>query len=287
VARQRLAVSDGAACAIRTRRDVMLEQTHVHDAAANLAFVPLALMWFVMMSAMMAPTAWPWIRAFHRFSNGTGRDVSGGRHGGPRGGSSGSSSNSSSSSSSNRSSSNSSDDVSRSGSGVGNRVASVTQIDVTGSFAAGYLIVWLAYSIAAAVLQRGLHAFALLGGPDDVAIPIVAAIIFLIAGLYQFAPLKRACLTHCRTPIGYFLTRWHDGPIGPLRMGLHHGLFCVGCCWALMATMFAVGVMNVWWMLALGAIALLEQVAPYGNALRRALGGVLLLAGVWRLVAIF
>ena len=104
--------------------------------------------------------------------------------------------------------------------------------------------------------------------------------IFLVAGIYQFAPLKRACLTHCRTPFGYFLTRWIDGPIGALRMGLQHGLFCVGCCWALMATAFAVGAMNLWWMTALGTVALLEQTTPQGELLRRALGAAFLVAGL-------
>jgi predicted metal-binding membrane protein len=119
--------------------------------------------------------------------------------------------------------------------------------------------------------------------PSDVVSPSVGAVIFLIAGLYQFAPLKRACLTHCRTPLGYFLTRWPNGPMGAFRMGLHHGLFCVGCCWALMATAFAVGVMNAWWMAALGALTLVEQIAPQGQTLRRALGCAFVVAGLFRL----
>jgi predicted metal-binding membrane protein len=111
-------------------------------------------------------------------------------------------------------------------------------------------------------------------------VPWLGAVIFLVAGLYQFAPLKRACLTHCRTPLGYFLTRWRNGPMGAVRMGLHHGLFCVGCCWALMATAFAVGVMNAWWMAALSVLALVEQVAPRGQAVRRVLGAAFLVAGI-------
>ena len=118
----------------------------------------------------------------------------------------------------------------------------------------------------------------------DVVVPHAAALIFLVAGIYQFAPLKRACLTHCRTPLGYFLTRWINGPIGALRMGVHHGLFCVGCCWALMATAFAVGAMNLWWMTALGIVALLEQTTPHGELLRRALGAGFLVAGLCGLV---
>ena len=109
-----------------------------------------------------------------------------------------------------------------------------------------------------------------------------SAIVFLAAGLYQFAPLKRACLTHCRSPIGFFLTRWRNGPAAGFRIGLEHGIHCLGCCWALMATALAVGVMNLWWMAALAAIALVEQVAPHGDTFRRPLGVALIAAGVWR-----
>jgi predicted metal-binding membrane protein len=188
------------------------------------------LTWFAMMAAMMAPTAWPWVREFHRFSGTEGN----------------------------------------------------ADVGATARFASGYLLAWLAYAIAAALLQRALQETALMPLSRDVVVPRVGAAIFVIAGLYQFAPLKRACLTHCRTPLGYLLTRWRNGPIGAFRMGLHHGLFCVGCCWALMATAFAVGVMNVWWMAALGLLALVEQIAPRGQVLRRALGVALLAAGIWR-----
>jgi predicted metal-binding membrane protein len=188
-------------------------------------------MWFGMMAAMMAPTAWPWVRAFHRFN-----------------------------------------DAERGGA-----------IGVTARFASGYLVAWLGYAIGAALLQRGLHGTWLMQPSSDAVVPGIGAVIFLIAGLYQFAPLKRACLTHCRTPIAYFLTRWRNGPMGAVRMGLHHGIFCVGCCWALMATAFAVGVMNAWWMAALGVLALGEQIAPHGQMLRPVLGGAFVVVAIWRL----
>lgn len=203
---------------------------HGHP-APGAAFWPLALTWFCMMAAMMAPAAWPWVRALHRFSGG-----------GP-------------------------------GSNAGG----------TARFASGYLLAWLGYAIGAALLQRALQGMALMTTSGDVVVSGLGAVIFLIAGLYQFAPLKRACLTHCRTPLGYFLTRWLDGPGGAFRMGLHHGLFCVGCCWALMATAFAVGVMNAWWMVALAALALAEQIAPHGQLLRRGLGVVFVAAGIFGL----
>lgn len=203
---------------------------HLHGAAAA-GFLPLTLMWFGMMAAMMAPTAWPWVRAFHRFSGASGARAAG----------------------------------------------------ESAEFAAGYLLAWFGYAVSAALVQRAMHGTLLMPPGGDRAAPLVGAIIFIVAGLYQFAPLKRACLTHCRTPLGYFLTQWRSGPAGAFRMGLQHGLFCVGCCWAMMATAFAVGVMNLWWMAALGGLALLEQVAPQGPALRRVLGGAFLVAGLWHL----
>jgi predicted metal-binding membrane protein len=206
---------------------------HAH-AAADAAFWTLALTWFGMMAAMMAPTAWPWARAYHRFS------------GAERG----------------------------------------AEAGATAQFASGYLLAWLGYAISAALLQRALQMTALMQPSSDVVVPVAGAVIFLVAGMYQFAPLKRACLTHCRTPLSYFLTRWINGPSGAFRMGLHHGLFCVGCCWALMATAFAVGVMNTWWMIALGIAALIEQIAPPAQLVRRVIGGAFLLVGIFRLAVV-
>jgi len=142
-------------------------------------------------------------------------------------------------------------------------------------FAIGYLVTWSGYAIAAAALQRLLH---------GVAITAAGAFIFAVAGVYQFVPLKRACLAHCRNPLTYFLARWRNGPASGLQMGINHGLYCVGCCWALMATALAVGAMNVWWMAVLAATSFAEQVAPHGEALRRPLGAALLAAAVWRLI---
>ena len=89
---------------------------------------------------------------------------------------------------------------------------------------------------------------------------------------------------HCRNPLTYFLTRWRDGASGGFRMGFHHGLFCVACCWALMATTLAVGVMSLWWMLLLGTVTLLEQVSRWGEPVRMAVGVALLVAAATKLV---
>jgi predicted metal-binding membrane protein len=136
-------------------------------------------------------------------------------------------------------------------------------------FSAGYAAAWLLYSIAAASIQLLL--------PHQLPSAIAASILF-VAGAFQFAPIKRACLTHCRNPLTYFLARWRDGRSAGFRMGFGHGLFCVACCWALMATTLAVGVMSLWWMAALAIVTFAEQVSPWGERVRIAVG-VALIAG--------
>jgi predicted metal-binding membrane protein len=173
------------------------------------SFPALASMWFVMMTAMMAPTVWPWVSAFNRLG--------------------------------------------------GNTLV----------FSSGYAGAWLIYSVAAASIQLLL--------PHHVPPSIAAAILFT-AGAFQFVPFKRACLMHCRNPLTYFLTRWRDGAAGGFRMGFHHGLFCVACCWALMATTLAVGAMSLWWMTALAVATFAEQVSPWGNRVRIAVGLALIVS---------
>jgi predicted metal-binding membrane protein len=145
----------------------------------------------------------------------------------------------------------------------------VARLIATTTFLGGYLMAWLLYSVAAAAVQWRLTPTA-----------AVAAALLVGAGLFQFAPLKRACLTHCRSPFSYFLARWRNGPAGGFRMGFGHGVFCVGCCWALMATALAAGISNLWWMGALTATAFAEQTLPHGDRLRAPIGIVLVAAGV-------
>jgi predicted metal-binding membrane protein len=149
----------------------------------------------------------------------------------------------------------------------------------TAVFSAGYLVAWLAYSIGAAIVQRVLLSFGLLDARHPWS-SVAAAGILVGAGLYQFAPLKHACLTHCRNPLTYFLTRWRSGPASGFRLGLSHGLFCVGCCWAIMATSLAVGLSSPVWMLVLTAVVFVEQVVPLGQHLRVPLGTALIVAGL-------
>lgn len=138
------------------------------------------------------------------------------------------------------------------------------------SFAAGYFLAWLACSAALAGVQH------VLGGIQHVhgvmVSPHAGGIVLVGAGLFQFAPIRAACLAHCRNPIGYLLARWRNGPVSGLRLGMAHGAYCIGCCWALMATAFAMGVMNLAWMATLTLAAAAEQIAPRGVWIGRAFG---------------
>ena len=104
--------------------------------------------------------------------------------------------------------------------------------------------------------------------------------ILIAAGVYQLSPLKMACLSQCRSPLGVLLTNWRSGLGGAFRMGAHHGVYCLGCCWALMSVLFVVGVMNLLWVAILGGVVLLEKISPGGIIVARAAGALMLLAGI-------
>lgn len=105
--------------------------------------------------------------------------------------------------------------------------------------------------------------------------------VLVLAGLYQLTPLKRACPRHCRSPLDFVLTRWRRGPGGALNMGVEHGAFCLGCCWALMLLLFVGGVMNLLWVVSIAAFVLLEKAAPFGRAATTITGTFLVLAGTY------
>jgi predicted metal-binding membrane protein len=126
---------------------------------------------------------------------------------------------------------------------------------------AGYVSVWLGAALALAILQGSLMRFGLLDDAMAVASPLFAGAIFLLAGLYQFSALKRACVTQCQHPFRFFFANWTADPRGVFALGFRQGLYCFGCCWAMMLLMFAVGVMNAVWMAALGAIMAAEKLA--------------------------
>ncbi|MGQ0736770.1 MAG: DUF2182 domain-containing protein [Acidobacteriota bacterium] len=163
----------------------------------------------------------------------------------------------------------------KAGDGLGRRAGALL------SFASGYLATWGAYAVAAALMQMVLVRFGLLD-PVHGLTTALGAVVLIGAGLFQFAPAKRACLTHCRSPFSYFLSRWRNGPMAGFRLGVGHGVYCVGCCWALMLTALAVGVMNMWWMAVLTAAVFVEQVASWGHRTRIPLGAALVVAGVLR-----
>jgi predicted metal-binding membrane protein len=145
------------------------------------------------------------------------------------------------------------------------------------AFASGYFSVWLAYSAGAAALQIALSAAGVAGAHG--AQPRVASLVLVAAGLFQFAPVRQGCLTHCRNPISYLLTRWRTGSPSAFGLGLAHGAYCVGCCWLLMLTGLAVGLMNLAWMALVTVAVAVEQTAPRGVWVGRALGAGLILWG--------
>jgi len=105
-------------------------------------------------------------------------------------------------------------------------------------------------------------------------------LILIVAGLYQFTPLKTACLTHCRSPIGFFMTEWRDGAAGTLVMGIRHGFSCVGCCSSFMLLLFVAGVMNLLWVAAISILVMVEKVSPYGRKVTNVAGAALIGSGL-------
>ena len=144
--------------------------------------------------------------------------------------------------------------------------------------AAGYAVVWFGFSVFAALGQMGLTKAALIDRGMASASPLLSGAIFVFAGIYQFSVLKHACLTQCRHPFPVFFTNWATTPAGVFKLGLKQGLYCVGCCWAMMLLMFAVGVMNVVWMAALGAAMTIEKISTTMR-FSRALGVFFIVAG--------
>jgi predicted metal-binding membrane protein len=151
-------------------------------------------------------------------------------------------------------------------------------------FAAGYLLVWAGFSLAAALLQAGLEHAALLTPMMSSASKPLSGILLLAAGAYQLTPLKDFCLSKCRNPLQFFMTQWRPGAGGALRMGMAQGAYCVGCCWVLMLLLFVAGVMNLLWVALIAAFVLLEKLVPAGRLTSRIAGAVLIGAGLYTLV---
>jgi len=153
-----------------------------------------------------------------------------------------------------------------------------------GSFVAAYLMVWFGFSAAATLAQWALQAA---GWVDPMIVStsrVLTGLLLLIAGVYQFSPLKKVCLARCRTPMGFLIGEWRAGASGAFVMGVRHGMFCLGCCWLLMALLFAGGVMNLAWVAALSLAVAVEKLAPRGEWLAAALGLGLIAAGLLKLL---
>ncbi len=219
--------------------------------AGAVAFVSTTGLWMLMMVVMMLPAVYPWLKGFAALS----RDQESGAL----------------------------------------RAGWLTL------FGLGYFAAWMGFSLVGASLQISLRSWGLLGdlgaagfgesgtaGPAGVPGALAApwaSLVLVAAGIYQVVPAKRACLKHCRSPLSYFLSRWRGGPAGAFRMGLSHGAFCVGCCWALMLTGLALGLMNPAWMAALTAVIAVETLAPGGDRIGRLTGAALVVWGLALLVA--
>ena len=152
----------------------------------------------------------------------------------------------------------------------------------TGWFATGYFLAWSGFSLAATLVQWVLERGALLDARMASGNILLGAVVLIAAGVYQWTPIKNACLAQCQTPFGFLMTHggFRSDVPGCLRLGFLHGTYCVGCCWVLMALLFVVGVMNVLWIALLALLVLLEKLMPWGQWVARTAGVVCIAAGV-------
>jgi len=151
----------------------------------------------------------------------------------------------------------------------------------TYALAGGYVLVWVLFSAGATALQWALATSGLLTPMMEPSTALTAGVLLAIAGLYQLTPLKSACLRSCRSPLAFMSTHWREGVRGALQMGAENGIYCLGCCWALMLLLFAGGVMNLFVVLTLTAWVAVEKLAPFGEQSARISGALLLVAAVW------
>ena len=152
-------------------------------------------------------------------------------------------------------------------------------------FALGYVAVWAGFSVTATAMQWGLQNAALLSPMMVATSTILGGILFVAAGVYQWTPLKYACLKHCRSPMAFIMGHWRPGRLGAFRMGVGHGAFCLGCCGFVMGLLFVGGVMNLAWVAAITVFVVAEKLAPKGEWVARAGGVAMAAAGVYLLAA--
>ena len=152
-----------------------------------------------------------------------------------------------------------------------------------GWFGCGYILSWIAFSLVATIAQGILERTALLTPMMAAASNRVGGSVLIVAGIYQFTALKNDCLSHCQSPVAFIQSHggFKKGTWPPIQLGMQHGFYCIGCCWALMALLFVLGVMNVLWIAAIAVHILLEKILPEGNAIARVAGVGLTIAGLW------
>lgn len=162
-----------------------------------------------------------------------------------------------------------------------NKRASGQEFVPVSVFTLGYLLVWGCFSAGATLAQWALDELAMRSALLSTTGPVLGGGLLIAAGVYQFTPLKQACLSHCRSPLTFVLNDWRDGRVGALRMGIAHGTFCLGCCWVLMALLFVVGVMNLPLVAAVAAFVFVEKLLPGGAWIGRLGGGAMVALGAW------
>ncbi len=154
-----------------------------------------------------------------------------------------------------------------------------TPVAPTAAFVSGYVVIWTVFSVGATAAQFALDQAALLSPRLVSTSPALGAALLVAAGLYQFTPLKTACLDHCRSPVHFISEHWRPGSVGAFRMGIEHGAYCLGCCWVLMGLLFFGGVMNLLWIAAITGFVLFEKLLPQGRLASRVAGVALIALG--------
>lgn len=150
------------------------------------------------------------------------------------------------------------------------------------AFASGYLVAWGVFSLAASVLQWSLEQLGLVHAMMMWSVsPVLSGALLLLAGIYQLTPLKNVCLEHCRSPVDFLSRNFRRGNAGAFQMGWKHGIYCLGCCWFLMALLFVGGIMNLVWIAGLAIFVLIEKVAPGGRWIARIAGAGMIAAGIF------
>ncbi|KGK00574.1 DUF2182 domain-containing protein [Thalassotalea sp. ND16A] len=147
-------------------------------------------------------------------------------------------------------------------------------------FSLGYILAWASYSLLITLLQWWFHHLALLTPMMDSADATFSYAILIIAGIYQFTPFKQRCLQLCRSPLAVLNSHFKEGKLNAIYLGLHHGSYCVGCCWFLMAILFVSGVMNLTWILLLTIMVMIEKAFPKGEIMSKVFGVMLILLGL-------